>query len=130
MTNTTEITCPNCQREVRVRPDYAGGPMVCDHCRHSFHPKVTIPCPQCLRTLHVRREYLGKRIFCSYCKHTFRAALEGAGHRPGAGPEWAVPGPIHGSDEVTRVRALESEVEKLRNDLSARTSEYAAVMLT
>ena len=76
MTDYTEIPCPNCQRQLRVRSEYAGKVIACKHCEHAFLPALPMPCPNCWQTLLVPIEYLGQAITCGGCEHTFLAGAE------------------------------------------------------
>ena len=127
MSQYTQVVCPNCQRNLRVRKEYSGKVIACKYCEHAFYPKVPIPCPNCGETLNVRIGYLGHRITCKQCDWTFRAPLaeDAAGEsHPDTDPALAA------ALQVARLEtaALEGQAEKLRADLAARDSEHSAAL--
>src|SRR6516225_1473810 len=69
-------------------------------------------CPQCQTPLRVRTEYVGKRIACKTCDHTFRVE---------APPDGAAPPP---APPAAAGEGAGQEVQQLREELAARTSEH------
>lgn len=69
------VSCPGCQKIVRVRPEYLGEKGTCRHCGHYFRVREyeKIICPGCTSELDVRKEYLGKPVKCKQCQHSFIA---------------------------------------------------------
>src|SRR5260370_1640788 len=67
------IPCPECARELRVRPEYVGRHVQCKHCQHSFAiPRhLTVKCPQCRVDGKIRTENVGREIQCKHCGAAF-----------------------------------------------------------
>ena len=104
------IFCPNCPRELNVRPEHVGHRVACKHCEAVFRvPRhVQVPCPECGRDGRVRTENLGAKMRCRHCSHVARAVLRGPSVSPGAG---------RGA----------SEADRLRGDLAARDERIAGL---
>jgi transposase-like protein len=86
MAGLVTITCPNCPRQLQVRPEHVGRKVSCKYCAGIFRvPRHTLfSCPKCLREGMVRTEYLGRKVRCKSCSHVFRARSKDALGQTGA----------------------------------------------
>jgi len=93
-------------------------------------------CPMCRRNLRVRAEDSGRWIDCNHCGHRELTALPRKGDGSG-GPSSPRPPEIHEGVETVeldagfsqeRVRWLEGDLLKVREEIAARDTEHAAAV--
>lgn len=71
------ISCPVCDRELRVNAKHLGQAVVCKMCSGSFefdfrNPRIErlgyyVECPHCEERLRISRKYMGVRVECRFC---------------------------------------------------------------
>lgn len=71
------VSCPNCERELRIHGKYAGQHVQCKFCRKPFEFKPgsngvsTIAfytdCPHCKKEIRASKKYLDARVACKLC---------------------------------------------------------------
>ncbi len=93
--------------------------------------RIKIRCPNCQTDGSARAELTNRKVSCKHCAHVFRAvSIDDVPAPETRGATTVAAGPPQASDSATkqpskqRVEALEREIRKLRDDLSA---EQAAV---
>lgn len=111
MAGIVKIICPNCPRELQIRPEHIGHRVECKFCGFSFRvpQHVLIPCPSCGQDGKVRTEHLGRRIRCKHCAQVSVARLT---------PTMAWP---------ESRGAAEPEAARLRIELERKQAECAAL---
>lgn len=101
-----EFPCPNCARELRIKPEHVGVRVLCKYCDHHFRVprRVTIACPECGHDGRIRTANLGRLMRCTECQFTFRSKAA----------------PVIPRGDTS---ALEIQLEKNRIELTDRTAE-------
>ena len=71
------VTCPDCQKELRIHGKYAGRNVACRFCNSQFQFRMEPPasavvafyldCPHCSRELKAAAKYLGAKVACKHC---------------------------------------------------------------
>ncbi|MDB5350301.1 MAG: family finger-like protein [Planctomycetota bacterium] len=122
MARLAKIFCPNCPRELQIRPEHLGRRVACKYCDFRFRvPRhVLIPCPSCGEEGTVRTDFLGRKIRCKHCGHVSRAKLK-ASPAPKAGAE----------QEIQQLRARlerrELEIKRIAQQLQEARGEVLAL---
>lgn len=72
------ISCPDCDRELRINRKYLGKRVSCKHCSAQFPLNFTngsvkrravyTTCPHCEKELRAADKYLGEKVACKHCK--------------------------------------------------------------
>ncbi len=76
------LSCPNCDRSLKIRNRYRGEQVRCKYCRASFTCDPTQPgievravytdCPHCGERLKASAKYLNQKVACKYCEGQIR----------------------------------------------------------
>ena len=121
MAELVTITCPNCPRQLQIRPEHVGRKVSCKFCSGVFRvPRHTLfSCPKCLREGMVRTEYLGRNVRCKSCSHIFRARSKEALGQTGVSLEV--------KRLATELAHRESELLNLRARLDEAHNEVASL---
>ncbi len=84
---------------------------------------IDMPCPRCNRGLRIRTNYVGLRLQCKYCEHKFQVPADAnvVSATPPASPDATQAAEKEALGE--RLTALEAELAKVRNELTAVTAE-------
>jgi hypothetical protein len=85
MPTRVPIVCPECQKTLRVRTEYIGRAVRCNHCDRSFSVprKFGMACPSCGVRESVRIEDLGRVIRCNRCDAVHEVIFGADGQSPG-----------------------------------------------
>ncbi len=80
------ISCPQCDRELRVNRKYLGRHVECAACNGSFvfefeNSRIEkigfyADCPHCQQRLRLSKRYAGQKVACKFCKKKIRLLEE------------------------------------------------------
>lgn len=76
------VTCPHCDRELRINAKHRGSMVECNHCAGAFqfdfnNPRVEklgvyVDCPHCTQRLRMATKYIGIKVACKFCSGRVR----------------------------------------------------------
>jgi hypothetical protein len=76
------VTCPRCQKELRINARYVGQHVACKFCDGQFpfelaSQSVQVPafytqCPHCQKELRAAKKYSGAKVACKFCSGAIR----------------------------------------------------------
>jgi hypothetical protein len=76
------ISCPHCEKELRINARYLGQHVACNFCNGQFQFQVEPPavrwhafytvCPHCSRELRAAKKYRGAKVACKFCNGGIR----------------------------------------------------------
>src|SRR5579883_2191743 len=126
---TKKVPCPNCNHNLRVKPEFVGRKIRCKYCDHRFRvtsQQELVPIP---RPAENSRPVENVRPVENFRPVENVRPVENFGLLPTIA-DYSDPGIRHVSPEPSRQRVedLEKEIEQVRSELAARTREHTTAI--